>query len=76
MARELSHTAFAPCISPSRRTRSFTRILLVAWTAADECLERRRQRLALREMSEHMLRDIGLSRSQAYNEAAKPFWRE
>ncbi len=37
--------------------------------------ERRRQRLALRELSDHVLKDIGLNRSDAEREAAKPFWR-
>lgn len=36
------------------------------------------QRLAdrrrLREMNEHMLRDIGLGREESAREAAKPFW--
>ena len=28
----------------------------------------------LRELSDHMLKDIGLSRADAEGEAAKPFW--
>ena len=27
------------------------------------------------ELSDHMLRDIGISRAAAHGEAAKPFWR-
>jgi uncharacterized protein YjiS (DUF1127 family) len=38
--------------------------------------ERARQRRALQEMSDHMLRDIGISRAEASGEAAKPFWRD
>jgi uncharacterized protein YjiS (DUF1127 family) len=38
-------------------------------------LERARQRRALMALSDHMLHDIGLSRAQAYGEAAKLFWR-
>jgi uncharacterized protein YjiS (DUF1127 family) len=38
-------------------------------------LERARQRRALMALSDHMLRDIGLSRATAHGEAAKPFWR-
>jgi uncharacterized protein YjiS (DUF1127 family) len=38
-------------------------------------LERRRQRHALLELSDHMLKDIGLSRSEAGREGRKPFWR-
>jgi uncharacterized protein YjiS (DUF1127 family) len=39
--------------------------------------ERRRQRDALRELADdrHLLDDLGLTREQALNEAAKPFWR-
>jgi uncharacterized protein YjiS (DUF1127 family) len=38
---------------------------------------RRRQRRTLRELIDqsHILKDIGLSREQALQEAAKPFWR-
>jgi uncharacterized protein YjiS (DUF1127 family) len=37
--------------------------------------DRRRQRLALAELDERLLADIGVSRTQARNEADKPFWR-
>lgn len=35
-----------------------------------------RSRHALRGLSEHTLKDIGLSRSDACRECAKPFWRD
>lgn len=38
-------------------------------------LERRRQRSTLRELDDRMLKDIGLTRAEAAQEAAKPFWR-
>jgi uncharacterized protein YjiS (DUF1127 family) len=38
-------------------------------------LRRRRTRLILAEMSDHMLKDIGLTRCDADYEANKPFWR-
>ncbi len=34
----------------------------------------RRERQQLLELSDHMLRDVGLTRSQARQEAARPFW--
>jgi uncharacterized protein YjiS (DUF1127 family) len=34
-----------------------------------------RQRRLLAQLDERMLRDIGISRSQALAEADKPFWR-
>ncbi|MCW2243631.1 DUF1127 domain-containing protein [Azospirillum canadense] len=37
--------------------------------------ERRRQRLALEALPDHLLHDIGLSRADAENEAEKPFWK-
>lgn len=37
-------------------------------------VERRRSRLALMELSDAQLKDIGISRSQAFREANRPFW--
>ena len=45
-----------------------------AWSTIDLWRERARQRRSLAEMSPEMLRDIGISRSAARGEAAKPFW--
>jgi uncharacterized protein YjiS (DUF1127 family) len=39
-------------------------------------LERARQRRHLSELSDHMLKDIGLSRADVEAEAVKPFWRQ
>ena len=44
-------------------------------TAVEDWLERSRQRRALLEASDHLLKDIGLSRAEAHREGAKPFWR-
>lgn len=38
-------------------------------------LERRRQRRTLLELNDHMLKDIGVSRADAWAEGQKPFWR-
>jgi uncharacterized protein YjiS (DUF1127 family) len=42
-------------------------------------IARSRQRRALREIAEandiHLLKDIGVSREEAFREADKPFWR-
>ena len=35
---------------------------------------RSRQRRQLRRLSDHQLKDIGISRGEAINEADKPFW--
>lgn len=44
----------------------------LAWL--DRALERRRSRLALRELDDHFLKDIGISRADAEREARRPFW--
>ncbi|THK38500.1 DUF1127 domain-containing protein [Ensifer sp. MPMI2T] len=36
---------------------------------------KRRSRLALEELSEHLLEDIGVTEDEARREAAVPFWR-
>jgi uncharacterized protein YjiS (DUF1127 family) len=36
---------------------------------------RARERRMLREMSDHMLKDLGIPRPEAEREAGKPFWR-
>lgn len=44
-------------------------VYLTAWD------HRRRSRQALRNLDDHMLRDIGLTASTAHIEADKPFWK-
>ena len=46
-----------------------------ALQSLDTMLEKRRSRLVLMELTEYQLRDIGLSRLDAVNEAQRPFWR-
>ena len=41
----------------------------------EDWAERARQRRALRELSDHMLKDLGITRYDAEFEARKPFWR-
>ncbi|WP_297973438.1 DUF1127 domain-containing protein [uncultured Amaricoccus sp.] len=58
-----------PAVTPSAATlarRAVTAIL--SWD------DRRRQRHALAELDDHLLRDIGLTRYRARTEARKPFW--
>jgi uncharacterized protein YjiS (DUF1127 family) len=38
-------------------------------------LERGRSRRLLAALSDHQLRDVGLSRADAWRESRKPFWR-
>jgi uncharacterized protein YjiS (DUF1127 family) len=37
--------------------------------------ERWCQRRDLRELDDHLLRDIGITRKQAQHETGKPFWK-
>jgi uncharacterized protein YjiS (DUF1127 family) len=48
------------------------------WRVVDLLLiwqERARDRRQLQSLSDHMLRDIGLTRADVFAEASKPFWR-
>ena len=37
--------------------------------------DRRRQRIALSDLDDRLLADVGISRTEAEAEIAKPFWR-
>ncbi|UVC13648.1 DUF1127 domain-containing protein [Mesorhizobium onobrychidis] len=39
-----------------------------------DLLDRRRSRLALLEMTDDQLKDIGISRCEAHREGLRPFW--
>ena len=58
-------------ISQSSGSR-FSITSVLAWL--ERQLERRRSRMALLEMTDAQLKDIGLSRSDADGEAARRFW--
>lgn len=70
-------SSLSTCPAAARRSSnlSFGRIFsalvgrLLLWQ------ERSDERLRLREMDDHMLKDLGISRAQAYRESEKPFWR-
>jgi uncharacterized protein YjiS (DUF1127 family) len=44
------------------------------WHTINEWQEIARQRRAIRHLSDEILKDIGLSRSDADREASRPFW--
>ncbi len=58
--------------------RGFTgRLVIVLRSIArqiDRMLERRRSRLALLEMTDEQLKDIGISRCDAHREGIRAFW--
>ena len=62
--------------SPSR-TRSAAlggSALLRVMSMIELAVQRRRSRLALMELNDEQLKDIGVSRSEAYREFKRPFW--
>jgi uncharacterized protein YjiS (DUF1127 family) len=60
-------------LAKSRRSRAFS---VSHWVAlAIWCCDRRRQRKALLELDDRMLADVGLTKSQAVDEAEKQFWK-
>jgi uncharacterized protein YjiS (DUF1127 family) len=60
--------------SPAIFSRSTQDRLHVWGNAIRMWFERSRQRRALAELDDRLLRDIGVTSAQARREAAKPFW--
>lgn len=60
-----------PRASFVRRIRVVIRSVL-AWL--DHLVERRRSRMALLELTDEQLKDIGISRADAYREGIRPSW--
>jgi uncharacterized protein YjiS (DUF1127 family) len=56
--------------SSSSRGSTLMRVVAMIEMAMD----RRRSRLALMELSDAQLKDIGISRSEAFREANRQFW--
>ncbi|MER8373765.1 DUF1127 domain-containing protein [Mesorhizobium sp. M1409] len=62
---------------PSGQSGFVSRLVRVVRSLAksiDHLLERRRSRLALLEMTDDQLKDIGVSRCDAHRESIRPFW--
>ena len=71
----IPHASLGP--RPSARRTYVSRLVYVVASAArwiGNLLERRRSRLALLEMTDEQLKDIGVSRADAYREAHLPMW--
>jgi uncharacterized protein YjiS (DUF1127 family) len=58
--------------TPLRRKLSWQVAAIVDWI--ERQMERRRSRLALLGLNDEQLRDIGLSRCDAYREGTRHFW--
>ncbi|RWC27812.1 DUF1127 domain-containing protein [Mesorhizobium sp.] len=62
---------------PSGQRGFVSRLVRVVRSLArwiDHLLDRRRSRLALLEMTDDQLKDIGVSRCDAHREGIRPFW--
>jgi len=72
-------TLILPSARPAARVNQLIwgTLLTVRWRALRRQWARRKQREALRELADdaHLLRDLGLTREQALEEADKPFWQ-
>jgi len=69
--------AFGAQTDPRSRRGFIGRMVLVLRSFArqiDHMLERRRGRLALMEMTDDQLKDIGISRCDAHREGIRAFW--
>ena len=58
------------------RRHSLRAVLLQSFSRLREWRRRSRERAELAKFDERMLRDIGLSRADAWFEVNKPFWRQ
>lgn len=74
MSRSQS-SLLAPSSQASSRPVSAGGLLVGLFDRVATWSERRRQRLALEALPDHLLSDIGVSRADADQEADKPFWR-
>ena len=61
--------------SHRQRMHSTTQALISIFDAMAAWRERNRQRRTLANLPDYMLKDIGVSRVDAWREAGKPFWR-
>jgi uncharacterized protein YjiS (DUF1127 family) len=61
-------------VAHGRRAGRWGNVLLRGILLIERWLERHRQRRALLELGDHVLKDIGISRGEAEREGRKPFW--
>ncbi|MBL8579537.1 MAG: DUF1127 domain-containing protein [Mesorhizobium sp.] len=57
-----------------RTSESRGGLLLRLISMIEMAVQRRRSRIALMELSDDLLKDIGVSRSEAFRESNRPFW--
>ena len=55
-------------LTPAASFALFSAVVFVTWA------ERRRTRISLRHLDDHLLKDVGISRHEALKESRLPFW--
>ena len=73
----MTRTLTARTLSPLAASHRLPLIALFAVTVAAVITQwdlRRRSRKHLKQLDDHMLEDIGVTRSEAMKEAQRPFW--
>ncbi|WP_159589915.1 DUF1127 domain-containing protein [Chelativorans xinjiangense] len=60
---------------PAAWRNALGRLAVAALAPVLRIEERRRQRLHLSELDDHLLADVGLTREDVRRECASPFWR-
>ena len=70
----MAHQAQAPATQTATFRRSLRTHCIAAANWIGRQLERRRSRLALLEMTDEQLKDIGLSRGEAHTEYMRRLW--
>jgi uncharacterized protein YjiS (DUF1127 family) len=58
-----------------QRVHPTAKALISIFDTVTAWMERNRQRRTLANLPDYMLKDIGISRVDAWREAGKPFWR-
>lgn len=61
--------------TPSHRPGALSILAVGLWRFMRSGYARARQRRSLVALSDHQLRDVGLTRSDVEQEVIKPFWR-
>ncbi|TVT50867.1 MAG: DUF1127 domain-containing protein [Denitromonas halophila] len=70
----LTHKACAPAVARTDIASALRQLGHALRTTITVWRKRSAARRELRELDEHVLRDVGISRSQADFEGSKPFW--
>jgi uncharacterized protein YjiS (DUF1127 family) len=64
-----------PATRTSRESKRLVSLLMAVLAGIDAMAERHRSRNALSALNDEQLKDIGLSRADAFRETSRPFWR-